>query len=89
VKDISANTVYLTATISPVISSLAGLDFNAVFVPNFPISASTTVFDSTTGIISMTFDYNQSLNDQSLSVSFVPPATPTYFYMKTSSALLP
>ena len=37
----------------------------------------------------MRFDYNSSLNDQVLTVDFIPPATPEYFYMQRVSLALP
>ena len=37
----------------------------------------------------MTFTYDTSLNNEELTVDFDPPATPTYFFMKTSTANLP
>lgn len=89
IKDPSANRVFLQATISPALAQLGNLDFNMVFVPNFPVESSTTVLDPTTGSIAMTFDYNQSLNNQPLAVTFEPPADPAFFYMKATSASLP
>ncbi len=37
----------------------------------------------------MTFTYNTSLNDAPLAVSFVPPATPSFFYMPVTKVGLP
>ena len=37
----------------------------------------------------MTFTYNTSLNAAALAVSFVPPATPAYFYMPVTKVSLP
>ncbi len=37
----------------------------------------------------MTFTYNQSLNSEKLSVQFVPPAVPEYFYMPKVATALP
>lgn len=37
----------------------------------------------------MTFSYDTSLNNMPLTVSFQPPSTPTFFYMKMSTASLP
>lgn len=43
---------------------MASLDFNAVFQTLFPVETTNTVYDPTSGNISTTFTYNQSLNNQ-------------------------
>jgi hypothetical protein len=53
------------------------------------VSESNTTYNSSTGTISMTFSYNTSLNDMPLSVSFVPPAIPQYFFMPTVKTAVP
>jgi cysteine-rich repeat protein len=64
IKDPAKNIVYLQSTISPNLTSLASLDFNAVFQPLFTVETTSTVYDPTSGTISTTFTYNQSLNNQ-------------------------
>jgi hypothetical protein len=85
IKDPNTNTVYLVAMVSPILPELGALDFNTVWVPNFPVTSSTTTYGSTTGKISMTFTYDESLNDRELTIEFVPPATPAYFYMQADT----
>jgi cysteine-rich repeat protein len=89
-KDTTQNQVVIQALLFPTIPIFNTIDYSTSFVPNFPVSKSSVVYDPATGALTYTFDYNQPLNtDTNMAMTFQPPSSLQFFYTPNVSMPLP